>query len=393
MISTAIIVGFLVAFFLAWNNGSNNAANMVGTAVGAEVLSLRRALAIAAVASFIGSILLGRYVAHTIMGGIIDIGAVGSDSAITAAMISVLLSASIWTLISSFLRIPMSVHACVLGALIGAGMELGAQLVRWGTLLWIFVSWIFIPFATAGLAYAMLYAVREAVHDERRVKILVPALSFAAVFVPIALSLIKSVSGECASMAVAVASAAGGGAAAISTLLWRKAVERGRNPLDSATRILLINAVVSMSFAFGSCSVANAAGPLAAIVYRVTGSSPGASLSMAVTVAGASLALGIATWGSSVVETVGRRITLLSPTSAFVAQLSAALVMAVVSRLGIPASTSMAIVGGVMGVGLCRGVRSVDFRTIARIFGMWYAAIPCAAATAYAIYLPLSSLL
>jgi len=146
-----IAAGIAVAVFLAWNNGSNNAANMIGTAVGAGVISLRKALAISALATFVGALLLGKYVTNTVMRGIINIGAVSSET-VAIAMISVLVAASIWTLVSSFIKVPMSVHACVLGGLIGVGLAMGSNVVNWGTLARIFISWLFVPFAAAGLA-------------------------------------------------------------------------------------------------------------------------------------------------------------------------------------------------------------------------------------------------
>ncbi len=383
-----IAAGIAVAVFLAWNNGSNNAANMIGTAVGAGVISLRKALAISALATFVGAILLGKYVTNTVMRGIINIGAVSSET-VAIAMISVLVAASIWTLVSSFIKVPMSVHACVLGGLIGVGLAMGSNVVNWGTLARIFISWLFVPFAAAGLAVGIEKCVERAVGSKRGLSLLVPVSSFVSVFIPILLSLLKT--GSYVARAVALASAAGIGAVIVAEAWWRKALRKagGSNslPIEEAMRILLIEAAIAMSFAFGSNDVANSAGPLAAIMYtRGLVTVVGIAIITSVVIAGSSLAIGIATWGSSVVETVGKKITLLSPRSAFVAQLSAALVMAILSRLGIPASTSMAIVGSVMGVGMARGLHNVDFKTIAKIFVMWYVAIPCVAATSYALF-------
>ncbi len=384
-----IAIGAIVALFLAWNNGSNNAANMIGTAVGAGVISLRKALAISALATFIGALMLGKYVTNTVMRGIVNIAMLSNATAVCVAMISVLAAASLWTLISSFIRVPMSVHACVLGGLIGVGLALGAQVVNWGTLARIFISWLFVPFIAAGFAWSMQIGIDRAVRSVRGLKVLVPLASFVAVFVPIMLSLLKS--GNYAIEAIGLASVAGLGSTIIATTLWNRECRRRGSDLqsmaDEAMRILLIEAAIAMSFSFGSNDVANSAGPFAAILYSKGAlGSVETTIMVAVAVAGSSLAIGIATWGSSVVETVGKKITLLSPRSAFVAQLSAALIMAVLSRLGIPASTSMAIVGSVMGVGMARGLRNVNFKTIAKIFGMWYVAIPCTAATAYLLY-------
>jgi len=392
-----LIAGIAVAIFLAWNNGSNNAANMIGTAVGAGVISLRRALALSSIATLVGALLLGKYVTNTVMRGIVNIASLTSPVIVSAVMISVLASASLWTLISSFIRVPMSVHACVLGGLIGAGLAIGMHSVNWSTLARIFISWLFVPFIAAGFSCALLTVVNRASSTRRGLRVLIPLASFVMIFVPMLLSFLKSRTTALTALGIAIG--CGLGASAITMVLWLRTEKRSRfqdpsSLRDEAMKILLIEAAIAMSFSFGSNDVANSAGPLAAILYvsAFHSHSVETSILTAVTVAGCSLAMGIATWGSSVVETVGRRITLLSPSSAFVAQLSAAIIMAILSRLGIPASTSMAIVGGVMGVGMARGLRNVDFKTVAKVFGMWYIAIPCAAATAYIIYILVSRL-
>ncbi|NPA96995.1 MAG: inorganic phosphate transporter, partial [Crenarchaeota archaeon] len=316
-----IAIGAAVAAFLAWNNGSNNAANMIGTAVGAKVISLRRALAISALATFVGAMMLGKYVTNTVMRGIINIAALHSPIEVCAAMVSVLVAASIWTLVSSFIKVPMSVHACVLGGLIGAGLAIGAHVVNWGVLARIFISWLFVPFAAAGFALGMHVVIERAVSSRRGLQILVPVASFVAVFVPILLSLLKSV--RVAASAVGLAAAAGLGSLAIATVLWRRAAAKHGEDLqrvsEEAMKILLIEAAIAMSFSFGSNDVANSAGPFAAILYsKGAVSGVEATIMAAVAVAGSFLAVGIVSWGSCVVETVGRGITLLCPSSAFV---------------------------------------------------------------------------
>ncbi len=370
----------LIALFLAWNNGSNNAANMVGTAVGAEVIELRKALRLASVATLAGSLLLGRYVTDTVAEKIVSLASLGNGSTVGMAMISVLLAASMWTLLCSFLRIPMSVHACVIGGLIGVGAAMSVESIEWGTLTKIFAFWVAIPFTTAFLSFALLRALDKPLSNPRELRMVLPLLAFSMMFIPIALSTAKLHGSTRMLIPIGVGTAS----AFVTYRIWVR--NGGEDPAGYAARLLLIESLIAMSFAFGSNSVANAAGPLAMALLasgKVTDGDLATEISAMV--AGLALSVGIVTWGSSVVETVGKKITVLSVKSAFVAQFSAALVMMVVSRLGIPASTSMAIVGGVMGVGIARGVRSVELRTVAKIMGMWYAAIPAVAGTAYAL--------
>ena len=382
-----LAIGLATAFFLAWNNGSNNAANMVGTAVGAGVISARKALILASIMTLIGALLLGSYVTDTVMRRIVNISSILEPDTIAIVMISVLLSSSIWTLISSFLRIPMSVHACVLGGLVGVGLALGLNFINWYTLIKIFISWLLVPPIAMVMAGALYRIVDRAITSRKGLEVLIPTCSFIAVFIPLLLSFLKSLTSRGLLIAIAIAGSIGLLAVVISIVIWRRIIRssRGIDLVDNSMKILLIEAAMAMSFSFGSNDVANAAGPLAAIFYAYKAGEESA-ITVAVILAGIALSLGIVLWGSTVIETVGKRITILSPVSAFVAQLTAALVMVTMSRLGIPASTSMAIVGSIVGVGLTRGVRYVNKKMLVRIFGMWYLAIPCTAAIAYVVY-------
>jgi len=164
---------------------------------------------------------------------------------------------------------------------------------------------------------------------------------------------------------------------------WRNSVLARRDPLYEVSRILLIMAAAAMSFSFGANDVANSAGPLAAIFYALGYGDISTSAWYAIIVSAIGLSAGIAMWGSKVIGTIGEKITPLSPSTAYVAQMAATLSMLVVSRLGLPVSTSMAIVGGVMGVGFSRGIKSINTRLISRIFGLWLIALPATMIIAY----------
>ncbi|HDI02154.1 MAG TPA: hypothetical protein ENF93_00760, partial [Ignisphaera sp.] len=200
-----LAIGLATAFFLAWNNGSNNAANMVGTAVGAGVISARKALILASIMTLIGALLLGSYVTDTVMRRIVNISSILEPDTIAIVMISVLLSSSIWTLISSFLRIPMSVHACVLGGLVGVGLALGLNFINWYTLIKIFISWLLVPPIAMVMASALYKIVDRAIISRKGLEILIPTCSFIAVFIPLLLSFLKSLTSQGLLIAIAIA--------------------------------------------------------------------------------------------------------------------------------------------------------------------------------------------
>ncbi len=383
-----IALATAAALFVAWNNGSNNAANSVGTAVGARVLSARKALYMAAIASFAGSAALGIYVTNTIMRGIVNTMAI-SSTVVIKGMISVLIAAGFWTLISTFLKVPMSVHVCIVGGVIGFGLAVGTSSVSWGEVIKILAAWGVVPVATAGMAYGLYLSFSRSFKDIRRAKVGVIAASYLTAASPTILILIKTVNASSILFVILVTLGVSSLATAFVYMYWRHRVKKGRNAAYEASRILLIMAAMGMAFSFGSNDVANSAGPLAAILYAEGVGSASHVMWLSLFIAATGLSAGIALWGSKVIETVGERITPLSPPSAYAAQMSATLAMLVVSRLGLPVSTSMAIVGGVMGVGLSRGVRTLNMRVLARIFGMWLLALPATIAITYALTLVL----
>jgi len=382
-LATALLA-VAAALFVAWNNGSNNAANAVGTAVGARVLSARRALLMAAVASFAGSAALGIYVTNTIMRGIVNTMSI-SGPVVIDGMISVLIAAGLWTLLSTFFKVPMSVHVCIVGGVIGFGFAAGSSTISWGEVAKILIAWAVVPLATAGMAYGLYAAFGKAFRDPSLARVAVISASYLTAGTPTILILLKTVSASSIALVAGVTAAVSSVAAAAVYAYWKHVVSKGRNPLMEASRILLIMAAASMAFSFGANDVANSAGPLAAILYAQGWGNVPQVMWSSLFIAAAGLSAGIALWGSKVIETVGERITPLSPPSAYVAQMSATLAMLVVSRLGIPVSTSMAIVGGVMGVGLSKGIKTLNVKVLARIFGMWLLALPATIALTYAL--------
>ncbi len=382
MLTFWLVLAVFAAFFVAWNNGSNNAPNSIGTAVGAGVLSVKRALMLAAIASFVGAISLGIYVTDTVMRGIVNITGIPS-LIVVKGMIAVLLATGAWTLISTFLEVPMSVHVCIIGGLIGFGLAIGASFISWSTVAKIMVAWVVAPIASAAMAYGLYHIFRRSFRDPSIARVSVITSSYITVSVPTLLTLIKTISISDIMFVLAVTLATSTIASIIVYLYWKKRVGAKGDPLHEVSRILLVMAAAAMAFSFGANDVANSAGPLAAVFYALGYGNLIASAWYAIIVAAIGLSAGIAMWGSKVIGTIGEKITPLSPPTAYVAQMAATLTMLVVSRLGLPVSTSMAIVGGVMGVGLSRGIRSVNKKLIARIFGLWLIALPATTTIAY----------
>jgi len=148
--------------------------------------------------------------------------------------------------------------------------------------------------------------------------------------------------------------------------------------------VLMIFTACSMAFAHGSNDVANAVGPLAAVVSIVaSGGDIAAKTSMPpwiLLLGGGGIVVGLATYGYKVMGTIGRKITELTPSRGFAAELGAAATVVIASGTGLPISTTHTLVGAVLGVGLARGIGAIDLRMVGSIFLSWLVTLPAGAA-------------
>ena len=145
-----------------------------------------------------------------------------------------------------------------------------------------------------------------------------------------------------------------------------------------------------VAFAHGSNDVGNAIAPLAAIVYvKNTGNVPGSDLNVPVwilIIGGIGIIAGLAVWGKKVIATIGESIITLQPSSGFCAELATATTILLASRLGLPVSTSHALVGAVVGVGFIKNRQSVQLQTLQGIAAAWFITIPVSAVLSATIF-------
>ena len=153
--------------------------------------------------------------------------------------------------------------------------------------------------------------------------------------------------------------------------------------------VLMVVTACGMAFAHGSNDVANAIGPLAAVVSVAQSGIVGSQSALPVwvlIVGGAGIVIGLATFGVRVIATVGKKITQLTPSRGFAAELAAATTIVIASGTGIPISTTHTLVGAVLGVGLARGIEAIDLRVVGRIFVSWVVTIPVGAVLAIVFF-------
>lgn len=146
-----------------------------------------------------------------------------------------------------------------------------------------------------------------------------------------------------------------------------------------------------VAFAHGSNDVANSIGPLAAVIEVIKTKNIPESFSTSLFIlffGGISMVIGLATWGWRVIETVGKKITELTPTRGFSAEIATAFSIIVASKLGLPISTTHALVGSVLGVGFARGLQSINLKTLKDILLSWFVTIPlCALLSIFIFYM------
>jgi len=394
-----IIIGSLIAFFVAWNNGANNAADAIGTAVGSRAIDLRKALIIAAIADFVGAILFGSFVSETIMRGIVNIELITNPKIIIYGMLSSLLSTGLWMLIASIMKMPMSISMAIVGAVIGFGLvTLGINGILWDTIAYIFISWAILPFFSAVVAVLLQRFYSRMLANVKLLPYAGASSLFLIVFSTSFLLLYGKV--FTAYTNALILSLLLGFTSFLMFLIFTSIlmIKRSDTKESSNTilKVLVTFAAATIAFSHGANDVAKSAAPLTAIILASSKGYIPLTVSVdiyALLLCASGIAIGIMSWGYRVVGTLGEEITTLTHTSAFIAQISASIPLLIFTRLGMPVSTTMSIVGAIAGVGLAKGVKYVNIKTLLRIFSTWIIAVPVVMVMSAGVYLIISSVL
>ena len=391
-------LGLAAAFglFMAWGIGANDVANAMATSVGSKALTIKQAILVAAIFEFAGAFLAGGQVTATIRKGIIDASYVENNPELLIyGMLASLLAAAVWLLIASRKGWPVSTTHSILGAIVGfAVVGIGVESVHWDKVGEIVASWIITPMLAGFLAFFIFMSVQKLIlgTDDplKNARKYVPFYIFAVGFILALVTLLKGLKhvgidlDATESLMVALASGVitmGIGIAAIKRIKIdpdEDAEFRFTN-VEKIFGILMIFTACGMAFAHGSNDVANAIGPVAAIVSIVkTGAvAQESALATWILLLGAvGIVLGLATYGWRVIRTVGRNITELTPSRGFSAELAAATTVVIASGTGIPISTTHTLVGAVLGVGIARGIGAINLRVVRNIMLSWVITLP-----------------
>ena len=402
-----IILAGAFGFFMAWGVGANDVANAMGTSVGSKALTIKQAILIAMVFEFAGAYLAGGEVTSTIRKGIVDSSVfVDSPDLLVFGMLSALLAAGTWLMVASFMGWPVSTTHSIVGAIVGfAAVGVSTDAVNWDKVSTIVASWVVSPVIAGTISFAIFRSVQNLIliqdNPFERAKQYAPMYMFAVGFLMAMVTILKGLKHVFKDIGVSLtfgesivwAIMFGILVAIIGTFLLSRVkrneeLEIGNRfaNVERVFAVLMIFTACSMAFAHGSNDVANAVGPLAAVVNVVSsGGDIAAKSSMPswiLLLGGAGIVFGLATYGFKVMGTIGRKITELTPSRGFAAELGAAATVVFASGTGLPISTTHTLVGAVLGVGLARGIGALNLRMIGSIFLSWVGTLPAGAGLA-----------
>ena len=408
-----VILACVVGFFMAWGVGANDVANAMGTSVGSKALTIKQAIMIAIVFEFAGAYLAGGEVTATIRKGIIDPAMLGdTPELLVFGMISALLAAGIWLLIATHFGWPVSTTHSIVGAVVGfAAVGISVDAVAWGKVGKIVASWVVSPVLAGSLAYMLFRSVQRLIMDTEdpfaNAKKYVPVYSFLVGYIIAMVTFTKGLKhigldisfGEAAIYSVAAGAAVYFLAKRLQSNITQSEEENRDyhfTGVEKVFGVLMMFTACAMAFAHGSNDVANAVGPLAAVVSIVGAggeiAQKSAMPSWILLLGGGGIVLGLVMYGHKVIATVGNNITELTPSRGFAATLAAATTVVIASGTGLPISTTHTLVGAVLGVGIARGLSALNLRVVGTIFMSWIVTLPAGAGLAIMIFFMLKGI-
>ncbi len=388
--------------FMAWGIGANDVANAMAPSVGSRAITIPQAVVIAAVFEFAGAVLAGGEVTSTIRKGIVDASLfAGAPDLLIVGMLASLLSAAIWLLVASRFGWPVSTTHSIVGAVVGfAAMGMGVEAVHWGKVGQIVMSWVASPLLAGALSLMLFLSIQRLVlgRDDPlgAARRWCPWYIFLAGFFMTLVTLLKGIvhlgldlgTGTAYAMAAVLGLAVAlVGHVAIRRIPYDPQANRDFHfaTVEKVFAVPMVVTACAMAFAHGSNDVANAVGPVAAVVAVARSGSVNAVSVVSpwlLLLGGVGIVIGLATYGHKVIATVGQGITQLTPSRGFAAGIAAAATIVLASGTGLPISTTHTLVGAVLGVGIARGIAAINMRVVSTIFVSWLVTVPAGAVLA-----------
>ncbi len=395
-----LVIAALFGGYMAMNIGANDVANNVGPAVGSKALTMGGAIIIAGIFEAGGAFIAGGTVTKTIRKGIIDSSSItDSPEILVFGMLASLLAAGIWLMVASARGWPVSTTHTIIGAIVGFAVAgIGVDAVNWGQIGSIVASWLVSPIVGGLIAYVLMMSIRKLIINTenpfKNAKKWGPLYVFLVGWIVSLVTLFKGLKHLNLEFSlyesIMVATIIGVIVALIGRYMINKVTvdddadrEFHFASVEKVFIPMMMFTACAMAFAHGSNDVANGIGPLAAVVSIVNSGGNVAQESglplWILILGGTGIVVGLATMGYKVMQTIGTKITELTPTRGFCATLAAAITVVVASKTGLPVSTTQIAVGSVMGVGLARGIGALDLRVVGNIAISWVVTLPAGA--------------
>ncbi len=363
-----IVTAAVVGGYMALNIGANDVANTMGPAVASRTLTMFGALLIAAVFNVAGAYIAGGNVISTISKGIIDPALISDQADFIFAMLSALFAAALWINVATIVGAPVSTTHAIVGGVMGAGIAAaGFEIVNWFTMGKIAASWVVSPVMGGAIAALIYQLVQMTIfRKENKIEAAVRFVPFFVAVMAAAFSAFLLVKGfkrvwAPSSLSVTLISLT---FLMITPFVVRPLVARAavglvnrRKQVSKLFDVPLICGTALLAFAHGANDVANAIGPLAAIVSVSGGDAVASKVavpSWVVGIGGFGIAYGLFFYGPRLIRVVGEKLTRMDQVRAFCVALAAAITVIIASVMGLPVSSTHTAVGAIFGIGLFR---------------------------------------
>jgi len=411
--TTFIVLACVFGLFMAWGVGANDVANAMATSVGSKALTIKQAIIIAAIFEFLGAYLAGGQVTATIRKGMMDTSLlVNSPELLVYGMLASLLAAGIWLLVATRAGWPVSTTHSIVGAIVGfAAVGIGFEAVKWAKVGTIAMSWVISPLVAGIVSYALFRSVQRLIFDAEKPfqasKKYVPYYIFLVGFIVALVTMFKGLKHVGLDLTTFESYNVAIGVGLISMFIGKYFINKLKfdpgadedyhfTNVEKVFGVLMMFTASAMAFAHGSNDVANAVGPLAAVVSIVqSGGQVAQKSAMApwiLLLGGVGIVAGLVMYGKKVIATVGTNITELTPSRGFAATLAAATTVVIASGTGLPISTTHTLVGAVLGVGMARGIAALNMNVVRTIFMSWVITLPAGAILSIIIFFMLKGI-
>ena len=401
-----MVLAVSACIYMACNIGANDVANAMGTSVGSSSLTFKQAIYIAAIAEFAGAFFVGGHVSDTIRKGMLD-PTIFSETPIILVygMIAALLSAALWLNIASYLAWPVSTTHSIVGAVVGFGiMAGGMDAINWIKVWSVVMSWVVSPLIGGLVAFLLFRFLTNQVFRRRNpllyAKRILPYMVFLVCVILANAMFYKGLKNLHLNFSFPEAILHSFIVGAIGFFIAkplskkisdvpRKEIHKQLEATENIFKYLQITTAFYIAFAHGSNDVANAVGPLAAVFSILKSGTVEMKVAMPtwiLALGGGFIVFGLLIWGRRVMETIGKKITEITPSRGFCATFAAATVVLICSKMGLPVSTTHTLVGSVIGVGLARGLPTLNLGIVKEIVMSWLATVPFTALLAAILF-------